>query len=254
MSALATSALVVLVFAMTTIHSRTLRPTLHGILVTVAAVVFARPAVGQPLPPASASVSDRAAGSDNYSPITPQQRLDWSADGVFGRSAVLAAIAGDVWLTGWNTPPEWGRTWRGAGLRLAQREADVALSSGIEAGLGALWSEDPRYLRLGHGAIARRFGYAVRTVFLAPRKHGEMAPAWARYAGNTMNNVIENAWLPPSQRTWQATVIRSGNGIFGRLATNLWGEFGPDMRRHLLNRPAAEIIHRRSAPGSSLRD
>jgi hypothetical protein len=58
-----------------------------------------------------------------------------------------------------------------------------------------------------------------------------MAPAWARYAGNTVNNVIENAWLPSSQRTWQATVIRSGNSMFGRLATNLWGEFSPDLVR-----------------------
>jgi len=44
-----------------------------------------------------------------------------------------------------------------------------------------------------------------------------------------VNNVIENAWLPPSQRTWRATAIRSGNSMFGRLATNMWGEFGRDL-------------------------
>jgi hypothetical protein len=213
--------------SITTIRSRAFRQTLQGLVVTLAAFVCPRHAVGQPLPTPSTAVGDAA--GDSYAAITPKQRLEWSADGVFGRPAVLAAIAGDVWLTAWNTPSEWGRTWRGAGFRLAQREVDVALSTGIEAGLGALWSEDPRYLRLGHGGTARRFGYALRTVFLAPRKHGEMAPAWARYAGNTVNNVIANAWLPASQRTWQATVIRSGNSVFGRLATNVWGEFGPDV-------------------------
>jgi hypothetical protein len=218
---------VIRTLAMTTIHARAVRQTLQGLVVIIGAFVSPSRAVGQPPPTASTSVADRPAATDTYVPITPTQRLDWSADGLFGRPAVLAAIAGDAWQTVWNTPPEWGRTWRGAGLRLAEREADVALSTGIEAGLGALWSEDPRYLRLGRGGIARRFGYAVRTVFLAPRKHREMAPAWARYAGNTMNNLIETAWLPPSQRGWHATLIRSGNSIFGRLATNLWGEFGP---------------------------
>lgn len=216
---------------MATIDSRAVRRTLPGLVVALATFVGPSRAVGQPLPAASTSACDRPADAESYTPITPTERLDWSADGLVGRPAVVAAIAGDLWQTAWNTPPEWGRTWRGAGLRLAQREVDVALSTGIEAGLGALWSEDPRYLRLGRGGIARRVGYAMRTVFLAPRKHGEMAPAWARYAGNTVNNVIENAWLPPSQRTWQATLIRSGNSVFGRVATNVWGEFGPDVVR-----------------------
>jgi hypothetical protein len=216
---------------MTSTRSRAVRRTWQGLIVALPAFLYPIHAVGQPLPTASTSMSDRAAITDGYAPITPKQRLDWSADGVFGRPAVLAAVAGDAWQTAWNTPPEWGRTWRGAGSRFAEREVDVALSNGIEAGLGSLWSEDPRYIRLGHGGIARRFGYAARTVFVAPRKDGAMAPAWARYAGNTVNSVIENAWLPSSQRTWQATVIRSGNSMFGRLATNLWGEFRPDLVR-----------------------
>jgi hypothetical protein len=213
---------------MTTSHSRAVRRTLQGLVVALGAFACPRHAIGQAFPTGSPSVSDRAVASDGYSPITPEQRLDWSANGLFGRPAVLAAIAGDVWQTAWHTPPEWG-TWHGAGYRLAEREADVALSNGIEAGLGSLWSEDPRYIRLGRGAVIRRLGYAARTVFVAPRKDGAMAPAWARYAGNTVNNVIENAWLPPSQRTWRATAIRSGNSIFGRLATNMWGEFGRDL-------------------------
>lgn len=175
---------------MTTTRSRAVRRRLQGLVVALPAFLYPTHAVGQPLPTASISVSDRAAVTDSYAPITPKQRLDWSADGVFGRPAVLAAVAGDVWQSAWNTPPEWGRTWRGAGFRFAEREVDVALSNGIEAGLGSLWSEDPRYIRLGHGGIARRFGYAARTVFVAPRKDGAMAPAWARYAGNTVNNVI----------------------------------------------------------------
>jgi len=121
---------------MTTSHRRAVRRTLQGLVVALGAFACPRHAIGQALPTGS-PVSDRAVASDRYSPITPEQRLDWSANGLFGRPAVLAAIAGDVWQTAWHTPPEWG-TWHGAGYRLAELEADVALSNGIEAGLGSL--------------------------------------------------------------------------------------------------------------------
>src|SRR5690349_3551484 len=164
------------ILAMPTVHSPAVRRTLPGLVVALATFAGASGAAAQPLPTASRSACVRPGDAESYTPITPTERLDWSADALVGRPAVVAAIAGDLWQTAWNTPPEWGRTWRGAGLRLAQREVDVALSTSIEAGLGALWSEDPRYLRLGRGRIARRVGYAMRTVFVAPRKHGEMAP------------------------------------------------------------------------------
>jgi hypothetical protein len=209
-----------------TMCPRTVRRACQGLAVALAAFAWPGQAGGQPL---AASASGLAETRDSYAPITAKQRLEWSADAVLGRPAVVGAIASAVWQTAWNTPPEWRRTWRGAGLRLAQREADAALSTGIEAGLGSLWSEDPRYVRSGHGAIVRRLGYAARSVFVAPRKNGTMAPAWARYAGNTVNNVVENAWLPPSQRTWQKTMIRSGNSILARLSANLWSEFRADL-------------------------
>jgi hypothetical protein len=176
-----------------------------------------------------------------YSAITHTERLNWVAEGLIGRPAVLATVGTVAWQTAWNTPPEWGRTWRGAGQRLAQREADVALSSGIEAGLGALWYEDPRYLRSGQRGVRRRMAYAVRTVFIAPRRDGRMAPAWGRYVGNSLNNIIENAWLPPSQRTWESTVTRTANGMLFRLATNVWAEFRPDVLRLLARRRGEEL-------------
>jgi hypothetical protein len=50
------------------------------------------------------------------------------------------------------------------------------------------------------------------------------------------NNVIENAWLPPSATTWQSTAVRSANGFLSRAAGNLWEEFWPDLRRMVFKR------------------
>jgi hypothetical protein len=136
-----------------------------------------------------------------------------------------------VWQTAFNTPEEWGRGVPGIAKRYAEREADVAISNTIEAGLGALWGEDPRYIPSGRRGIWPRVRYALKTSVLAQRRDGRLRPAWGRYAGNTLNNLIENSWLPPSQTTGTQTVVRSGMGIVTRMGGNLWEEFWPDVAR-----------------------
>jgi hypothetical protein len=76
----------------------------------------------------------------------------------------------------------------------------------------------------------------LKTVLLAQRRDGHLAPAWGRYASNVVNNVIENAWLPPSATTWQSTGFRSVSGFLGRAGGNLWDEFWPDVHRRILRR------------------
>src|SRR5262249_35440180 len=168
-----------------------------------------------------------------YVPIDGHQRIDWIIDGTVGvRSLCLGGVAVGL-QTAWAMPPEWQRTWRGAGKRYAQREADVAISNTIEAGLGAIWGEEPRYIRAPRGPIRSRLKHAMKTVMLAQRRDGRLAPAWGRYAGNVLNNVLENQWLPRRATTPAQTAIRSLNGFLGRLGGNLFDEFWPDIKARL---------------------
>ena len=170
--------------------------------------------------------------ADAYVPITTAQRVDWIVDGTIGRrSLIVVGPLATVWQTGFNTPEEWGRGASGIAKRYAQREADVAISNTIEAGVGALWGEDPRYIPSGRKGIWPRARYAIKTVLLAQRRDGSLKPAWGRYAGNVFNNLIENAWLPPSVTTPGQTAWRSGLGLLGRLGGNAWEEFWPDVRK-----------------------
>jgi hypothetical protein len=172
--------------------------------------------------------------ADEYVPITPAQRVHWIVDGTVGpQSLFIIGPLATAWQTAWHIPEEWGRGWSGIGKRYAQREADVAISNTIEAGLGALWGEEPRYIPSARKGIWPRARYALKTSVLAQDRDGRLRPAWARYAGNTLNNVIENAWLPPSQTTAAQTAMRSGMGIVTRIGGNLWGEFWPDVVRRL---------------------
>jgi len=170
-------------------------------------------------------------------PMTGQERVDWIVDGTIGpKSLFVVGPIGTAWQTAWNTPEEWGQTWSGAGKRYLQREADVAISNTIEAGLGAIWGERADYIPSHLRGIKPRLGYALKTVFLAHRPDGHLAPAWGRYAGNTVNNLIENTWLPPSATTWQQTTWRSASGFGTRALGNVWEEFWPDASRRLFHR------------------
>ncbi len=167
-----------------------------------------------------------------YRPITAAERIDWTIVGTGGAQSLGVGVLAATWNTGFNnTPDEWGRSWSGFGKRYMQREADVAISNTMEAGFGALWGEEPRYIRSGRRGIWPRARYAMKVVFLTQRRDGRLAPAWGRYLANTLNNVVENTWLPPSARTVGATTGRSLQGFLGRLGGNLWEEFAPDVWR-----------------------
>ena len=182
-----------------------------------------------------------------YQPISWRARAAWTAEGIAGpRSLFVVGGMGASWQTAWNSPDEWGQSWSGFGKRYLQREADVAISSALEAGLGGLWGEDPRYIPSGRRGIWPRARYAMKTVFLAQRRDGHLAFAWGRLAGNTVNNFIENTWLPPSGTTARSTTVRITQGFLGRLAGNAWEEFWPDARRLL--------VRRKDRPGPAVPD
>jgi hypothetical protein len=170
---------------------------------------------------------------DAYVPITASERVEWTVVGTVGPKSLGVGVWSAGWQTLWNIPEEWGQGWDGFGKRWVAREADVAISNSIEAGLGAIWGEEPRYIRAPHGTIKSRTAFAFKTVLLAQRRDGHLAPAWGRYAGNVFNNIIENSYLPPSVTTPGQTTLRSLNGLLGRLAGNLFEEFWPDIKRRL---------------------
>jgi hypothetical protein len=167
-----------------------------------------------------------------YVPVTNLERVDWIVDGTIGPQSLAVGVIGSGWQTGFNTPSEWGGG-KGFTRRYLEREADVAISNSLEAGLGALWGEDPRYIASRRQGLWPRARYAMKTVVLATRRDGRRGPAWGRFAGNVFNNVIENSWLPPSVTTPGQTALRSAQGLAGRLLGNLWEEFWPDLRKRL---------------------
>jgi hypothetical protein len=183
-------------------------------------------------------------------PITLQQRREWVAEGILAPKSLGTGVMIGTWQTAIGWPKEWQGS-SGFTKRMLTSQADNGISKGIEASLGMLWGEDPRSTPSGRHSIGSRLGYAMKTVVLAQRPDGHLAPAWGRFAAIVGSNVVQNTWLPPSVTTPKGTSARVATGLLGRLATNLWEEFGPDLRRRFprarVGRPTAS---RKPAPAA----
>ena len=210
-------------------HTR--RGAASGILASTVAAVLCCSALanGQSASPEREPVPALAA---EERPITAEERRQWFVSGVAGPKSVGVRLATSTWQTVVDSPKEWNGA-SGFTKRMLANETQTAISNGIEASLGAIWGEDPRRRRSGSDGVAGRLGFAAKTVVLAPRPDGRLAPAWGRYAGTVGSSVVENAWLPSRLTTPRETAGRIASSFLSRLMINLWTEFGSDVRRGL---------------------
>lgn len=168
--------------------------------------------------------------NSSYAPITPEQRLDWYMLSTAGLQSL--AIAGPIsagWGTALDRPHEYGPHWEGFAKRYGVRLSGVAIGNGLEAGLGSIWGEDPRYFRDPHQPLKQRVQNVVDLTFRAYRSDGARHFAYARLLGNAGNNFMSNAWRPPSENDAQSAMWRIVTGIGARAASNAAQEFVPDL-------------------------
>jgi hypothetical protein len=167
--------------------------------------------------------------------ISKRERVRWFVEETAGPGALSASAASAAWDTSHEsptTPSAYGSGWKGFGSRYAVRIGDNALRNSLEASLGAIWHEDPRYVRSrGHRGALGRVGHAARMTVLAPRPGGRLAPSYARYAGLAGGGLLANIWHPADERSARDTILRSTSGLAGTFASNVFQEFWPDIRR-----------------------
>ena len=188
-------------------------------------------------------ITGLAASAQNVSPVAPltepittQERLAWFGDAAVGPSNLLGGLAGAGFDTLRNSPPEYGPHWDGFGKRYGIRVSTRVISSGIEAGVGALWGEDPRYYRVPERPFAMRIGNVVRMTFVTHNSSGREIPSYARFIAAPSSAFLSNAWVPDSQRSTGDALNRIGSSFADQMISNALSEFWPDVRRHLWHR------------------
>jgi hypothetical protein len=177
-----------------------------------------------------------SSSSDARAPITAHDRINWVVKGAIGPEGLAGELFGAGWGTLFDTPKIYGTHWEGYGDRVGMSVAGNAVSNTLEAGLGAIWGEDPRYARHPGASFSHRLGHAAKMTFMAQNRDGKIIPAYARFIAIPGSNFLSNAWLAPGDDTAGDAAVRTGIGFLGRFGSNTFDEFWPDFKQKLFHR------------------
>jgi hypothetical protein len=173
----------------------------------------------------------------NYKPITMRERGKWFVVSTVGPMSLFVAGPFSAGLGTWrNRPEEYGPSWEGFGQRYGMRLTGVSTGNAIEASLGAVWGEDPRYFRSPDPEFKLRVKHVVKATFMAPGRDGHWRPAYARYAGNIGNNFLSNTWRVESDNGASDAAVRCVWGVVGRMAGNAFAEFWPTIKKKVFKK------------------
>ena len=169
-------------------------------------------------------------------PITGTERLKWFAESTVGPASLAGGVISSGWGTLFNSRKEYGPNWDGFGKRFGIRLSGVSVSNATEAGLGAIWGEDPRYIPTEGQPFWNRMGHVVKMTFMAQNRDGRLRPAYSRYVAIPGNNFLSNTWRADSEATLSDAGVRTALGFLGRMSGNAFQEFWPSLSRRFHKR------------------
>jgi hypothetical protein len=171
-----------------------------------------------------------------YHPITPRQRLRWFITNTIGPPHLAGGLFVSAFGTALNRPKEYGPHWGGFADRYGMRMTGIVTGNAIEASVGLMLREDPRYFRVQARPFKARIENVVWLTFVARRDDGSYGPAYARYMAIAGNNFLSNTWRVHSEANVQNALLRTAEGFAGRIAVNAFEEFWPNIKTRVLHK------------------
>lgn len=162
-------------------------------------------------------------------PFTAEERFKWVALAAVGPKNLAAGVVVAGIQTWRNDPEEYGPHWDGYAKRYGARLAIGGTINTMEAGVGALWGEDPRYFRAAGQPFKRRIGHIFKMAFLARDRSGALHPAYARFIAVPSGQIVSNLWRPDSPNTAGHVSWQVGMSFLNRIVSNTFSEFIPDI-------------------------
>lgn len=192
----------------------------------------------QEAPPSQNSRPDAPlVNSPSYVAITPRQRFDWFVERTIGPPTLVAGLFVAGFGTARDRPKEYGPHWEGYGKRYGIRLTGISTGNAMEASIGAIWGEDPRYraYRRPSDPFKNRVQRVVIMTFLSHDRNGNLMPAYARYIAMPGNNFLSNTWRADSEANTSSAIFRTFWGFLGLMGRNAYDEFWPDVQRRIFH-------------------
>jgi hypothetical protein len=171
-------------------------------------------------------------------PLNNHQRFQlyiaqtYTTPGIYLKTAFLTGIDHlDV------SPEEWGGGSRGLAKRIGSQHAQSVIQNSLAALGNGIVGFEPRYDRCRcEGGWKRARHAVIRNVLTYDRSEQHWRPQLPLYISAAGTGMISHTWLPDQRSAWW----RAGHNVLLQLgvgsASNLLGEFAPDIKRLLFKR------------------
>lgn len=95
----------------------------------------------------------------------------------------------------------------------------------------AIFAEDPRYYRLGHGSNGKRFLHAVEHSFIAHRDNGKHIFNSSEWLGTTSGVLVNSQLHPGNERGFGPVAQQVGYSVLTDMGFDVLREFWPEIAR-----------------------
>lgn len=114
-----------------------------------------------------------------------------------GPGALLGSTIGAGFQQISNNPPEWEKTAKGFGRRVASNLGRNAIEETYKYGISEAFRQDPAYRKCDCTKLSKRFGHAVKSGFTARTRSGREVFSVAKVSAPFVSNVVAvKAWYP----------------------------------------------------------
>jgi len=135
-----------------------------------------------------------------------------------------------------NQNPSFGQGMAGYAKRFATAYADQVIGNFMTEGIApAVFHQDPRYFRIGHGSIHSRLWYAATRIFVCKSDKGISQFNFAEVVGNSIGAGVGNAYYPDGRKlsdNLQHLLIPLSTDSAAQIGKEFW----PDIKRKLFHK------------------
>lgn len=133
-----------------------------------------------------------------------------------------------------NLDPSFGQGGQGYGKRLAAAYADEVQYRFFKEFLyPTIFSEDPRYYRIGQGSKGHRFVHALEHSFVAYNDHGRRMFNFSEWFGEASAVSVANLYHPGARRGFGPAARNIGSDVGLDIGYDELKEFWPELARKL---------------------